>query len=182
MGRITLVLVAAALLHAAPSRADLRDDDDELRQHLLSTDPILSRADCRGGSIERESDDEAARFTLLTTCPAPPPEDDCPAYRVTARGTIDTATQATIRDLRMELVCTDDPGVFALSFAGSLLSMPIITAGRHAQQFAQQSNRVLAFHRFNPGIPLSGVSERMPSDFFRTTSLSRIRITSLRKR
>lgn len=121
-GWFLLVFVAAALLHAAPARADLYDSDDELRQHLLSTDPILSRAgDCRGASIERERADRLARFTLRTTCPAPPPEDDCPSYRVTARGTVDGATQATIRDLRMELVCTDDPERVARiggSFAG----------------------------------------------------------------
>lgn len=110
MAQTKLVFVAAALLLAAPARADLHDSDDELRQHLLSTDPILSRAGtCSSGSIERESSDGVARFTLLTTCPAPPPEDDCPAYRVTARGTVDAATRATIRDLRMELVCTDNP-------------------------------------------------------------------------
>src|SRR5690606_22833433 len=94
-------------------------------------DPILSRAgDCRGASIERERADRLARFTLRTTCPAPPPEDDCPSYRVTARGTVDGATQATIRDLRMELGCTDDPERVARiggSFAGPSDVVPALT-------------------------------------------------------
>ena len=116
MHRTTLLLVIVALVQVTPARADLYGSDDELRQHLLSTDPILSRAgSCSGGTIERERSAGVARFTLLATCPAPPPEDDCPAYRVTARGTIDTATQATIRDLRMELVCTDAPARSARS-------------------------------------------------------------------
>jgi hypothetical protein len=75
-----------------------------------------------------------------------------------------------------------DGRVLALPLARSAPSPTVITAGRHAQQCAQQSDWVFALHRFNLGIPLSGVSERMPNDFFSTLSLSRIRMSSARKR
>jgi len=80
------------------------------------------------------------------------------------------------RDLRGE------GRVLALPGSRQLLALTVVAAGRDAQQIAQQADRVLASHRFDLGIPLSGVSERMPNDFFRMFSRSRIRITSARKR
>ena len=41
---------------------------------------------------------------------------------------------------------------------------------------------MFALHRFNLGIPLSGVSESMPTDFFSTISRSRMQLSSARSR
>jgi hypothetical protein len=127
---IRLILPVIALLHASTVRADLYDSDEELMRHLLSTDPILSRVsgECRDGRIDRSGNDGLARFTFTARCPAPPPEDDCPAYRVTAQGTVDTASLATIRDLRMELLCSDGAGATAQVGAGFRGAFDVVTA------------------------------------------------------
>src|SRR5947209_6030004 len=54
----------------------------------------------------------------------------------------------------------------------------VVSAARHAQYLTQKHNGMFALHLLDLGIPLSGVSERMPNDFFRTISRSLIRITS----
>ncbi len=68
------------------------------------------------------------------------------------------------------------------SGARSRLLPPVIAAGRDVQQATQQTDRMVALHRFDLGIPLSGGSERMPNDFFRTISRSRSRTISVRRR
>ncbi|HUG72093.1 MAG TPA: hypothetical protein VMK82_01600 [Steroidobacteraceae bacterium] len=127
---IRLILPVIALLHASAVRADLYDSDEELMRHLLSTDPILSRVSggCSDGRIDRSGNDGLARFTFTARCPAPPPEDDCPAYRVTAQGTVDTASLATIRDLRMELLCSDGAGAAAQVGASFRGAFDVVTA------------------------------------------------------
>src|SRR5664280_2764276 len=71
--------------------------------------------------------------------------------------------------------------ILALPFARPLLPPAVAAAGRHAQQLAEQAHAMLALHRRNLGIPLPGVSERMPSDFFSAVSRSRMRNSSARR-
>jgi hypothetical protein len=58
----------------------------------------------------------------------------------------------------------------------------VITAARDQHGFAQPSHLILAAHLFDPGIPLGGTSERMPSDFFRTSRCSKSLAFSSRNR
>ena len=53
-----------------------------------------------------------------------------------------------------------DGRVLALSGARPFLAPAVIAAVGHAQQVTQHSDRVLALHRLDLGIPLSGVSEQ----------------------
>jgi len=71
--------------------------------------------------------------------------------------------------------------ILALPFARSLLPPAVVAAGRYAQQLAEQAYAMLALHRLDLGIPLPGVSERMPSDFFSAVSRSRMRNSSARR-
>src|SRR6185369_14460778 len=75
-----------------------------------------------------------------------------------------------------------DGRVLPLPGTGLVLPPAVVAAGRDTPQPAQPADRVVALHRFNLGIPLSGVSESMPTDFFSTISRSRIRISSARNR
>src|ERR1043166_2231274 len=59
---------------------------------------------------------------------------------------------------------------------------PVVPGPAHAKHLAKEPNVMFALHRLDPGIPLSGVSERMPTDFFSTISRSRIRTNSARNR
>src|SRR5436305_7575903 len=74
--------------------------------------------------------------------------------------------------------------VFELARAG--LTAPfhpvVIAAARDQKRFTQPSHLVLAAHLFDPGIPLGGTSERMPSDFFSTSRCSKSFAFSARKR
>lgn len=72
--------------------------------------------------------------------------------------------------------------VLALSLGRPGLLPAVVTAARDRQDLAQQRHRVIALHRSDLGIPLPGVSERMPNDFFRTISRSWSRTTSPRRR
>lgn len=72
--------------------------------------------------------------------------------------------------------------VLALSLARTRCLPPVVSAAGDSEQFTEQADGMFALHRFDPGIPLSGVSERMPNDFFNTISRSRSRSTSARNR
>ena len=71
--------------------------------------------------------------------------------------------------------------ILALPFVRPLLPPAVVATGRHAQQLAEQAHAMLALHRLDLGIPLPGVSERMPSDFFSAVSRSRMRNSSARR-
>ena len=106
--RIVLPLLAAIAIAWSHASADLYDSDQELIEHIRTTDYVFSRTltACRNERIERESRDGLAWFTYAAACSAPPPEDDCGSYEVTAEGTIDREDLATVRDLRMRLLCS----------------------------------------------------------------------------
>ena len=58
----------------------------------------------------------------------------------------------------------------------------VIAAARHQQGLAQPGNPILAAHLLDSGIPLGGTSERMPSDFFKTSRCSKSLAFSARRR
>src|SRR6058998_99743 len=66
-------------------------------------------------------------------------------------------------------------------FAASVLPV-VITTARDQERFAQPGCLVLAAHLFDSGIPLGGASERMPSDFFKTSRCSKSLAFSARNR
>ena len=74
-------------------------------------------------------------------------------------------------------------GVLELARTGlaAPLFPSVIAAARDEQGLAQPSYLILAAHLFDPGIPLGGASERMPSDFFSTSRCSRSLAFSARK-
>src|SRR5664279_1680471 len=73
-----------------------------------------------------------------------------------------------------------------LNLPRSRLALPldpvVIAAARDQECFTQPGYLVLAAHLLDPGIPLGGTSERMPSDFFKTSRCSRSLAFSSRKR
>src|SRR6266513_2845994 len=66
-------------------------------------------------------------------------------------------------------------------FAASLLPVVIATA-RDQERLAQPGHLVESAHLLDSGIPLGGASERMPSDFFKTSRRSKSLAFSARKR
>ena len=72
--------------------------------------------------------------------------------------------------------------VLVLSRRGRTFLPAIVATARDLQRLAEHFDRVFAPHGFDLGIPLPGVSERMPNDFFRTFSRSCIRTSSERSR
>src|SRR5213076_155405 len=58
----------------------------------------------------------------------------------------------------------------------------IIAAARDEKRFAQPRDLVSAAHLLDSGIPLGGASERMPSDFFKTSRCSKSLAFSARNR
>ena len=58
----------------------------------------------------------------------------------------------------------------------------IVTASGDQQGLTQPGYLVLTAHGFDPGIPLCGASERMPSDFFRISRCSKSFVFSSRSR
>jgi len=58
----------------------------------------------------------------------------------------------------------------------------VITTARDQERFAQPGCLILAVHLFDSGILLGGASERMPSDFFKTSRCSKSLAFSVRNR
>ena len=69
----------------------------------------------------------------------------------------------------------------AVRQASSLFPIVIATT-RDQQRLTQPGDFVLAAHLFDSGIPLGGTSERMPSDFFKTSRCSKSLAFSARNR
>ena len=89
---------------------DLRFDDSALVKHIKATDHIFETAlgVCNSEHLSRSIRHGAKLFKFTAFCEIRPlPKDDCPSYKVTANGTVDAPGWATVRDMRLELECTD---------------------------------------------------------------------------
>jgi hypothetical protein len=101
------------LLGSAPAvaaLANLGSDDGALIKHIKATDHIMktSLGACHSERLSRSTRNDAKVFRFTASCQIRPlPKDDCPSYKVTATGTVDTPSWATVRDMRLELECTD---------------------------------------------------------------------------
>ena len=95
--------LAPALAHASP---DLTRDNAALIQHIKATDPIFTKVLglCASERIVRG---KGRKFTYSGNCRIPAYEEtDCQRYLVTAIGTVDIPTEATVRDIRLVLQCS----------------------------------------------------------------------------
>ncbi|MFC4763615.1 hypothetical protein [Dyella koreensis] len=109
---IVPVFLLAALWPFSASFAseDLRTDDG-LLAFVLHNDMVLARAleTCRNVSVVRSSDKGHVDFNLRAECAIKDNREenaDCPAYNVDASGTLDTPTQATVRKMTLNLLCS----------------------------------------------------------------------------
>lgn len=102
---VAALLGFASFVNSAPI-ADLTRDDAALIRHIKTTDHIFAKVLGSCGS-ERLTCGKSGNFTYHGNCQIRSrPEDDCQRYLVTARGTVDTKSWATIREMRLTLQCT----------------------------------------------------------------------------
>ena len=93
-----------------PATPNLRVDNPALIRHIKATDFVFRAVfgTCTNESLQRSSVNGKALFRYQAKCAIKPAPDngDCGAYQVTARGTVDTPTWATVRDIRLKLLCS----------------------------------------------------------------------------
>jgi hypothetical protein len=80
-----------------------------LIRHIKATDFVFRSAlgVCRNQSLQRSKARGVPTFVYKAKCVINPrPEQDCQNYQVTAAGTIDTASSATVRDIKLRLLCS----------------------------------------------------------------------------
>ncbi|WP_114238791.1 hypothetical protein [Dyella sp. C9] len=112
--QLTAILVSFCFMPctwAAEAGSGNLASDAGLLVFLQRSDVVMSRVldTCKDVSVTRSSEKGVKLFRLRATCAikANPEEDlDCPDYRMDASGTIDNAIQATVRSMKMTLVCT----------------------------------------------------------------------------
>ena len=94
---------------ASPASPNLRVDDAALIRHIKATDFVFrsTLGVCRNESLHRSKARGIPSFVYKAKCVIKPrPEEDCQHYQVTASGTVDTTTWATVRDIRLKLLCS----------------------------------------------------------------------------
>ena len=105
--KIKNILIVFALLCPSVLMADdinLGNDDDALLNHIKRTDYVFTTAlgQCESEQTIRDGNN----FVYTGFCKAKAAkESDCPGYKVTAKGTVDTESWATVRDIKLELKC-----------------------------------------------------------------------------
>lgn len=105
-----LLLTALWPFSASFASEDLRTDDG-LLAFVLHNDMVLARTleSCRNVSVIRSGDKGHVDFNLRAECSIKDNREenaDCPAYKVDASGTVDTPTQATVRKMTLNLLCS----------------------------------------------------------------------------
>jgi hypothetical protein len=106
MSAFVVALFAAPAAHAA---TDLGKDNAALLQHIKTTDFVFRAVlgNCSNEHVVRFRRHGLLYFTYSATCAINPlPDEDCGYYKVSATGTIDTPENATVRDTRLELLCS----------------------------------------------------------------------------
>lgn len=99
---IVCVLLSPGLLVA--EEINLHKDNEALINHIERTDYVLTTAlgHCDSEQIIRDGNN----FEYTAVCKAKAAsESDCPEYKVNAKGTVDTETWATVREIKLELQC-----------------------------------------------------------------------------
>jgi hypothetical protein len=95
--------------NAISSPPDLRADEAALIQHIKATDFVFHSllGTCRNESLQRSINHGVPHFVYKATCAINPrPGEDCQFYQVAASGTVDTSAWATVRDIRLKLLCS----------------------------------------------------------------------------
>lgn len=106
---LLLALGCAAPALAQPAAPNLRTNDAALIGHIKATDFVFQAllGKCEAETLRRNVQGGLWHFTYKAVCTIRPrPEEDCQRYRVTAMGTVDTPNWATVRDIRLKLLCT----------------------------------------------------------------------------
>ena len=106
---LLLALGCAAPALVQPATANLRTNDAALIRYIKATDFVFQAVlgECEAEALQRNVHAGLWHFTYKAVCTIRPrPEADCQRYKVTAKGTIDTPGSATVRDIRLKLLCT----------------------------------------------------------------------------
>ncbi len=104
------ILIGTSVLGVHAEGDDLITNDTKLIEHIKRTDHILSGSlgTCSDETLQRITHGVERHFKYFAHCAIKPiPEDDCPEYVVQAEGTVDSPSWATIRELKLELQCTN---------------------------------------------------------------------------
>lgn len=105
------VILLAALWPFASIAADDLSTDKGLLAFVQSHDTAWTRVlgTCRDASVVRLSRQGRMDFTIRAECAIKDNREenmDCPAYRIDASGTVDSPSQATVRKMTLELLCS----------------------------------------------------------------------------
>jgi hypothetical protein len=106
---LLVVSFCASPAIASSASPNLRVDDAALIRHIKATDFVFraTLGVCRNESLRRGKARGIPSFVYRAKCVIKPrPEEDCQYYQVTASGTVDTTTWATVRDTRLMLLCS----------------------------------------------------------------------------
>jgi len=111
----SIMAVLAALLSASPpafgQEKDLLNDDKALIQFVMPKNWEFGRVldPCNNLKVHRFLANGMRLFRINGVCGiknALAPDEDCYGYSLEASGTIDTATNATIRKITLKLLCS----------------------------------------------------------------------------
>ncbi|SFS16875.1 hypothetical protein SAMN05216570_3404 [Dyella sp. OK004] len=116
-GRLCTASVVPVFLLAAlwPFSASIASEDlgtdHGLLAFVLHNDTVLVRVlgTCRDVSIVRSGGKGRVDFNVTAECTIKDNREenmDCPAYKVDASGTVDSPTQATVRKMTLNLLCS----------------------------------------------------------------------------
>lgn len=106
LSALALLVSPLTICHAADF--SLATNDESLIAHIKKTDYVFRTAlgQCDQEKIERNLSGDTKRFRYTAHCAAvAADESDCPGYKVTATGTIDSDSWATLRSTTLELEC-----------------------------------------------------------------------------
>lgn len=108
---VPVILLASLWPFSASIASEDLGTDHGLLAFVLHNDTVLARVleTCRGVSVVRPGGQGHVDFNVRAECAIKDNREgnvDCPAYKVDASGTVDSPTQATVRKMTLNLLCS----------------------------------------------------------------------------
>ena len=105
--QILKIIIVCALLFPGllvAEEINFHKNNETLVSHIKRTDYVFTTAlgKCKSEQVIRDGNN----FEYTAVCKAKAArESDCPEYKVNAKGTVDTESWATVREIKLELQC-----------------------------------------------------------------------------
>jgi hypothetical protein len=105
------VACAAFAVAGAAAEANLEHSDSALLKHIKTTNPVFSEVlgECHEEKLRRSTKNGLKYFEYKAFCAVKKEhEGECQDYKVHATGTVDNSEWATVRDIRLVLLCAKE--------------------------------------------------------------------------